>query len=249
MGALTGVTEAIAAQRELFEEELAADREAGEHVAAELRACGQEEAPLQAQLHRVGEELTEAEVALQRARDRATDVERELTELAIRLELEVAPAEQELSAGERDALHTRLERLARRREQLGPVNPLAGQEYADAMAHVEELERQRTDLETALRELEKLISDTDRQIRETFEETFTAAAENFSGVVGAQLFPGARQAAAGVRAGVALPESSVARAPTGRTAIAVTKTMARRRRPPRRICWAWRSRSTRPARR
>jgi chromosome segregation protein len=85
----------------------------------------------------------------------------------------------------------RLERLERRREQLGPVNPLAQQEYADAVEHVEELERQRADLETALRELEKLIADTDRQIRETFEHTFQAAARNFEEVA-AQLFPGGR---------------------------------------------------------
>jgi chromosome segregation protein len=54
---------------------------------------------------------------------------------------------------------------------------------------VEELERQREDLETALRELEKLISDTDRQIRETFEQTFAATARNFEELA-AQLFPG-----------------------------------------------------------
>ncbi|MGZ4306116.1 MAG: AAA family ATPase, partial [Solirubrobacteraceae bacterium] len=86
-------------------------------------------------------------------------------------------------------LSSRLERLMRRREQLGPVNPLAQQEYAEAVEHVEELERQRADLEDALRELEKLIADTDRQIRETFEQTFEAAARNFEQVAG-QLFPG-----------------------------------------------------------
>jgi chromosome segregation protein len=69
------------------------------------------------------------------------------------------------------------------------VNPLAQQEYAEALEHVEELERQRTDLETALRELERLIRETDRQIRETFDETFQAAARNFEELA-AQLFPG-----------------------------------------------------------
>src|SRR5205823_10176020 len=108
-----------------------------------------------------------------------------------RLGLEAAPAEEPLADEEREALSTRLERLARRREQLGPVNPLAQDEYAEALEHVEELERQRSDLETALRELEKLISDTDRQIRETFEETFAAAARNFEQVA-QQLFPGGR---------------------------------------------------------
>jgi chromosome segregation protein len=54
---------------------------------------------------------------------------------------------------------------------------------------VEELERQREDLETALRELEKLIRDTDRQIEECFERTFAATARNFDELV-ERLFPG-----------------------------------------------------------
>ncbi|HEY2006892.1 MAG TPA: AAA family ATPase, partial [Solirubrobacteraceae bacterium] len=62
-------------------------------------------------------------------------------------------------------------------------------EYAEALAHVEELEEQRADLETALRELEKLIADTDKQIRTTFEETFAATARGFEELA-AQLFPG-----------------------------------------------------------
>src|ERR1019366_8891899 len=62
-------------------------------------------------------------------------------------------------------------------------------EYAEALAHVEELERQRTDLETALRELRAVIRETDRQIQETFEETFAAAARNFEELAG-DVFPG-----------------------------------------------------------
>src|SRR5829696_8489033 len=50
------------------------------------------------------------------------------------------------------------------RAQLGPVNPLAQQEYKEAVAHVEELEAQREDLEGAMRELRGLIRDTDRRI-------------------------------------------------------------------------------------
>ena len=92
---------------------------------------------------------------------------------------------------ERADLEGRIERLQRRREQLGPVNPLAQQEYAEAIEHVEELERQREDLEAALRELRGLIRDTDQRIRESFEETFTAAAKSFEEVVG-HLFPGGR---------------------------------------------------------
>jgi chromosome segregation protein len=84
-----------------------------------------------------------------------------------------------------------VERLARRREQLGPVNPLAKQEYDEAVEHVEELETQREDLESALGELEGLIRDTDKRIRQAFEETYAAAAKNFEETV-AHLFPGGR---------------------------------------------------------
>jgi chromosome segregation protein len=189
--ALESACAAVAEQRAGFEAALAADREAGEHVTAELKACAQQEATLHAQLHRENEARTEIEVRLQRAGDRAAELERELGGLAARLQLAAEPAVEALPAEEREALHTRLERLARRREQLGPVNPLAQQEYADAVEHVEELERQRADLEDAMRELEKLIADTDKQIRETFEKTFEAAAGNFEQVA-ARLFPGGR---------------------------------------------------------
>ena len=181
----------IAEHTREFEAALKADREAGEHVASALRACAQEEAGLQGRLHRENELLTSAEVGAQRARDQASDAETELRELAGALGLEPEAAAEGLGADERQALSTRLERLARRREQLGPVNPLAEAEYAEALEHVEELEAQRTDLETALRELQKLISETDRQIRETFEHTFAAAARNFEELA-AKLFPGGR---------------------------------------------------------
>ena len=51
----------------------------------------------------------------------------------------------------------------------------------------------REDMETALRELAQLIKDTDRRIKEAFEETFEAAAKNFQEVV-EHLFPGGRGA-------------------------------------------------------
>ena len=124
-------------------------------------------------------------------RDQAAEAEQELGGLAERLGLPAEPAEEALPPEEADQLRVRIERLQRRREQLGPVNTLAKQEYDEALAHVEELETQRTDLETALRELKGVIRDTDKQIRETFEETFTAAAKNFEELA-EQLFPGGR---------------------------------------------------------
>ena len=175
----------------MFEEALAADRQAGEHVAGELRACAQQEAALHARLGQENDALTQAEVRLQRSRDQAADAEVELGRIAQRLELAAEAADRELTTEERQTLDARLERVARRREQLGPVNPLAQEEYAEAVAHVEELETQRSDLETALRELEKLIADTDKQIRITFEQTFAATAAAFEELAG-QLFPGGK---------------------------------------------------------
>jgi len=189
IAALQNAAEAIGSRLSWFDQALVSDRQAGEHVAGELRACAQQEAGLHGELQRENESLTEAEVRHQRAQDQASDSEAELARLAGRLELEAAPADSELADDQRATLSSRLERLARRREQLGAVNPLAQVQYAEAVAHVEELEGQRTDLETALRELEKLIADTDRQIRSTFETTFAATARGFEELA-AQLFPG-----------------------------------------------------------
>jgi chromosome segregation protein len=213
--ALGSAATAVEARVEQFERELAQDTGAGEQVAGELRACAGEEAEIQTRLRAAGDLVTEAEVAAQRLRDQAREVELELKGVAERLgRLAVseaggvqdprdrsgaATAEPALaSAGADDGgldeeqvrtLRARVERLERRREQLGPVNPLAQEEYAQAVAHVEEMEGRRADLDTALRELRAVIRDTDRQIQEIFQETFQAAARNFEELVG-DVFPG-----------------------------------------------------------
>src|SRR5437763_16751380 len=170
-------------------------------MTAQLAACAAREAEIQAALRGAGEVVTDAEVAAQRLRDQAAEAELELRGLAERLgfarqgpgeESDTGPdAADALADEELQALTARVERLTRRREQLGPVNPLAQEQYAEAVEHVEELERQREDLETALRELVKLIRDTDREIREAFEQTFAAAAPNFEDLA-QRLFPGGR---------------------------------------------------------
>jgi chromosome segregation protein len=191
VAALAAALEAVAARFEVLDAELLADREAGEGVASALRACATEEAEIQGRLRERGDAVTAAEVRAQQVRDAEHDAAEELDALAARLGLEAQPASEPLDPETANGLRARIERLQRRREQLGPVNPLAKAEYDEALAHVEELERQREDLETALRELRGLIRDTDRQIRETFEATFTAAAKNFEELA-EQLFPGGR---------------------------------------------------------
>ena len=190
-GALQAAAAALAERVRALDTELAADREAAHKLASDLRAHAQREAEVNARLRECGAAVTAAEVRAQQVRDGAAEAQHELDTVASKLGLEPEPAEAPLPDEEREALEQRIARLQRRREQLGPVNPLAQDEYAEALAHVEELETQRADLETALRELQALIADTDREIRERFEATFEAAARNFEEVV-SHLFPGGR---------------------------------------------------------
>jgi chromosome segregation protein len=189
--ALQSAAGALAERVAALDAELAADREAAHKLATDLRAHAQREAEVNARLKECGAAVTTAEVRAQQARDAAAEAQHELETVASKLGLEPEPAEEPLAHEEREALEQRIARLQRRREQIGPVNPLAQDEYADALAHVEELESQREDLEAALRELQALIADTDREIRQRFEATFEAAARNFEEVV-EHLFPGGK---------------------------------------------------------
>ena len=189
--ALEAAAEAVGARHVELANALTADEAVSEHTAAELRACAQEEVRLQGRLRRASEAVTQAEVAAQQVRDAAGEVRHELDVVAGKLGLPAEPAEETLDAERRAELEARIDRLARRRESLGPVNPLAEEEYRQALDHVEELETQRADLEAAMTELKGLIKETDRRIRESFEQTFEAAAKNFEEVV-QHLFPGGR---------------------------------------------------------
>ena len=191
---VAGLEKAIAAVeplRQRFDSELAGDGEEGEGLASRLRGLAAKEAAAQAKVAQASEGVTVAEVDSQRLRDRREEAGVEVAELAEKLGLEALPAETELPDDERQGLRSRLERLERRRAQLGPVNPLAADEYKAALEHLEELESQRQDLETALDELRALVRDCDRTIRETFEETFAAASDHFE-VLAATLFPGGK---------------------------------------------------------
>jgi chromosome segregation ATPase len=163
----------------------------GDEIAEELRACSQQEFELQAQMKETSDELTRAEVEAAHLGDRRAEAARELAVIAERLGEEIPPAEEALSDEARAEIDRRLERLERRRAQIGPVNPLAEQEYDEAREHVEALQTQREDIERSMRELESLIRDIDDEIERAFEQTFDATAKNFEEMV-EHLFPGGR---------------------------------------------------------
>jgi chromosome segregation protein len=163
----------------------------GDEIAEEMRACSRREYELQAEMKTASNELTEAEVEAAHLGDRRAEAAKELATIAERLGEEIDPAEQPLSEEARAEIDRRLERLERRRAQIGPVNPLAEREYEEAREHVERLQSQREDTERGMRELEALIRDVDREIERAFEETFEATAKNFEEMV-EHLFPGGR---------------------------------------------------------
>jgi chromosome segregation protein len=142
-------------------------------------------------MKKTSDELTRAEVEAAHLGDRRAEAEREIASIAERLGEEIPPASEALTDEARGEIDKRLERLERRRAQIGPVNPLAEQEYDEAREHVEALQAQREDIERSMRELESLIRDIDAEIERAFEETFEATAKNFEEMV-EHLFPGGR---------------------------------------------------------
>jgi chromosome segregation protein len=113
-----------------------------------------------------------------------------------RYEAERAEAQRRLDAagaepaeGAREELAEKLERLERRREQLGGVNPFAKEEYAVEKERLAELRTQREDLERALDELRALRDELTETVERRFAETFDAVQRNFAEVA-STLFPG-----------------------------------------------------------
>jgi len=182
---------AIRGRVERIEQKVVGGQDDGDEIAAELKKCSQQEFELQAEMKKTSDELTRAEVEAAHLGDRRAEAERELTSIAERLGEEIPPAEEALTDEARAEIDRKLERLERRRAQIGPVNPLAEQEYDEAREHVEALQAQREDIERSMRELESLIRDIDEEIERAFEETFAATAKNFEEMV-EHLFPGGR---------------------------------------------------------
>jgi chromosome segregation ATPase len=145
------------------------------------------------ELRRLGAAEVDARRAASEAAQRLSsmDVERARIDAdadEARRRLEAAGAEP-AEGDNRDELAERVERLERRREALGMVNPLAKQEYDAEKERLEELSSSRADLERSLDELETLRDDLARTVEERFAATFEAVQRNFTEVA-ATLFPG-----------------------------------------------------------
>jgi chromosome segregation protein len=158
-------------------------------LAGELQTCATEEAAAQGRAREIAAAVTEAEVALARSAGRIDELGRRSAAIAAEFGLEAPALEEPLDADVAAATAARLERLERRRESLGAVNPLAAQEYEQARGRADELAEQCADLARSLRDVRTLIRDVTQTIDRRFAETFGEVAKRFSEVIGT-LFPG-----------------------------------------------------------
>jgi chromosome segregation protein len=144
---------------------------------------------VQATARTVAATATEIEVELTRSTDRIAELGRRGAEIAVDLSERPPELEEPLPPEERESVTARMERLERRRESLGAVNPLAAEEYEAEKQRTGELTEQCADLEKSLRELRGLIRDLTQTIDRRFAETFEQVARNFTEVI-RTLFPG-----------------------------------------------------------
>ena len=174
---------ALDAGADRFEAPLRARADAGAtrtgDLADQLRRLGAAEVELRRAAAEAAERLNALDVERARIDAEADEARRRLGEAG------ADPAEGE----DRDELAERIERLERRRETLGQVNPLAKEEYEREKERLVELSTQREDLERSLAELETLRDDLAATVERRFAETFEAVERNFAEVAGT-LFPG-----------------------------------------------------------
>ena len=157
----------------------AAKGERARELGEELRELGAREAEVRRTAAEAGERVAGIDVELATLAAEAKELNRRIEEAA------AEPSE----GDDPDELGVKLERLERRREALGSVNPLAKEEYDREKERLTELRDQRLDLEKSLTELQNLRDELAETVERRFEETFTAVRDHFEEVA-STLFPG-----------------------------------------------------------
>ncbi len=166
------------------------ERRAAE-LSAELAACGADEAAREADLRIADARATTLEVEHAQLDERLAELRRRARELAEQHEISIVDAVEPLAADEVTALSAKLERLDRRRAELGAVNPLAREQYEEERARSEDVRTQIADLEQAVGELDGLIADLSGTIDERFTATYSLVEQGFAEAI-ETLFPGGR---------------------------------------------------------
>lgn len=178
--------------------------ERAEHWAARLRDRARFEQAdsesLRTTIHDAQQAVRDAQAALDELSERTSEVRvqkaqldmqvktaasRIVEELGVPLELalKTEPVEDRAAAAQTAA------RLRKRMADLGPVNPVAVEEYESLKRRRESLARQLDDLLASRKALQKVVSAIDRKMRDRFLDTFELVDKHFQDVF-AVLFPG-----------------------------------------------------------
>ncbi len=156
-----------------------------------LRAAAERETALQRRAREVQGRVTTAEVERATNEERLGELVRRRREIVEEVGVDVVDRVEPRPDDEVAVLAATIERLERRLLQIGPVNPLAQEEYEQAKERAEESAEQIRDLEGSLRELRKLIRELTATISARFDEAFGEVEAGFRDVV-EMLFPGGR---------------------------------------------------------
>jgi len=155
--------------------------------------------------HRLDEarrERSEIEKQLDGQRERNRRVELEESEVKVRLEGAIETLRRDLEVEPQRAIDTPLPELpegtnplARQRElerelrSMGPINPLALEEFTELQLRNTFLEEQLEDVKNSRRELMKVIKQVDQEIQSNFAAAYADVRDNFTKLF-AMLFPG-----------------------------------------------------------
>lgn len=155
-----------------------------------------------ARLDGLRRERHDAEVRLAELRERQQRLEVEEAETRLRIETAVEALRRDLETEPDVAMATecpplpdgvtppaRIRELERELRIMGPINPLALQEYTELKERHDFLEQQLTDVRESRRELHKIIKTIDEEIVSVFAGAFADVSQNFTDLFGT-LFPG-----------------------------------------------------------
>ncbi len=189
VAALASCAEAADAARSPLVQRGAELARRSEALTLALRACAQDEAQHSGAERDAAARAGSLEREAAHAEERLAELRARAAELAEQHGLAAIDAVEPLPPEELAGLSARVERLERRRGELGAVNPLARQELEEQRGRLDDVRTQVDDLAAAMRELERVIRSLTREIRERFATTFAQVQEGFDEVVGT-LFPG-----------------------------------------------------------
>jgi chromosome segregation protein len=195
LGAVDRLAALVERHRQVIEARHAELSELRRRQSAEVRE-------LATHLDRVRRERAEAERALEQLRERARRIDIDQAEVRMRLESSIETLRRDLEvepgvamAAEQPPLPdgvsapARVRELEREVRLLGPINPLALEEFNELQERHRFLEEQLDDVRTTRRELLRVIRAVDVEIQTTFAAAFADVSTNFAQLF-TLLFPG-----------------------------------------------------------